>query len=136
MLEIRSERNIRFWVKSNQDCFIKVLYISKSGEEYMLFPNAHDKINFLKAGIQKTVGERNDLKVIQPLGLDTVTVVASKVQFSNIQEQLIMTNEIYYTQHLKSPLHGVHTRAIGVVEKQNFQAYATDTCYIVSHEEK
>jgi hypothetical protein len=73
--------NIRFWVKSNQDCFIKVLYISKTGKEFMIFPNVHDKINFLKAGVQKTVGERNDLKVIQPLGLDTVTVVASKAQF-------------------------------------------------------
>jgi hypothetical protein len=97
--------NIRFWIKSNQDCFIKVLYISKTGEEFMIFPNAHDKMNFLKAGVQKTVGERNDLKVIQPLGLDTVTVVASKAQFSNIHEQLMLTNGIYYTQHLKSPLH-------------------------------
>jgi len=100
----------------------------------MIFPNAHDKINFLKAGIQKTVGERNDLTVIQPFGLDTVTVIASKTQFSNIHEQLMVNNEIYHTQHLRSPLHGVQTRAIGVVEKHENQAYATDTCYIVSHE--
>ena len=46
----------------------------------------------------------------------------------------MLTNGIYYTQHLKSPLHGVRTRAIGIVEKQDFQAYATDTCYIVSYE--
>ena len=125
--------NIRFWVKSNQDCFIKVLYISKTGEQFMIFPNAHDKMNRLKAGVQKTVGERNDLKVIQPFGLDTVTVIASKAQFSNIHEQLMVTNGIYHTQHLKSPLHGVRTRAIGIVEKQDSQAYATDTCYIISH---
>ena len=128
--------NIRFWVKSNQDCFIKVLYISKTGEEFMIFPNAHDKMNFLKAGVQKTVGERNDLKVIQPLGLDTVTVVASKAQFSNIHEQLMLTNGIYHTQHFRSPLHGVQARAIGVVEEPDFQAYATDTCYIISNYSK
>jgi hypothetical protein len=90
----------------------------------------------LKGGIQKTVGERNDLTVIQPFGLDTVTVIASKTQFSNMHEQLMVTNGIYHTQHLSSPLHGVQTRAIGVVKKQDFQAYTTDTCYVVSHEKR
>ncbi|KPA18595.1 hypothetical protein MHK_001186 [Candidatus Magnetomorum sp. HK-1] len=130
------EENIRFWVKSNQDCFIKVLYISKTGKEFMIFPNSHDKNNCLKAGVQKTVGERNDLTVIQPFGLDTVTVIASKTQFSNINEQLKLNKGIYYIKRLRSPLHGVQTRAIGVVEKLSFQVYATDTCYIVSHKKR
>ena len=44
----------------------------------MIFPNAHDKMNFLKAGVQKTIGESDDLTIIQPFGIDTVTVIASK----------------------------------------------------------
>jgi len=42
--------------------------------------------------------------------------------------------EKFYKQDLNNPLHGIRTRAIGVVEVKNNEPYATDTCYIVSHE--
>jgi len=38
--------------------------------------------------------------------------------------------------HIESPFHGVRTRVIGIVEKQDSQGYTTDTCYIVSHNKK
>jgi len=128
--------HIRFWVKSNQDCFIKVLYITASGKEYMIFPNKIDLNNYLNANEKRTVGRQDDLIIKKPFGQDTITIVASKKQFTNIKKQIMSANEKFCTQDLNNPLHGVRTRAIGVVEVKNNQTYATDTCYIVSHEKK
>jgi len=70
-------------------------------------------------------------------GISSAAFVSHKPDYQEIEQAKDRAiKDLSYTQHLKSPFYEVRTRAIGVVEKQDFQAYATDTCYVVSHEKR
>ncbi|KPA08764.1 conserved hypothetical protein, secreted [Candidatus Magnetomorum sp. HK-1] len=127
---------IMFKVTGNQVCFIKVLYVQSNGDETLLLPNVHDQNNYLKTGQPLIVGKLGELVVMPPFGQDTVTVVASKTQFLNIENQLkkaAKSQMAYVTRSLKSPAHALQTRAIGVGSPLKTNSFATDSCFIVSH---
>ena len=130
------DERIMFKVTGKQDCFIKVFYVQSSGEETLLLPNVHDRNNFLQAGKTLIVGKLGELVVMYPFGRDTVTVVASKTQFSDIENQLrsaARSRQAYATRSFASPTDAVRTRAIGVADHINTQPFASDSCFIVSH---
>ena len=112
-------------------------YVQSNGSETLLLPNVHDRNNVLKIGQPLIVGKLGELVVMHPFGRDTVTVVASKTQFLDIENQLnkaAILQQSYVTRSLKNPTHAVQTRAIGVGNPLQSQAVATDSCFIVSHE--
>lgn len=126
---------IRFVVTANRDCYIKVIYLSTIDRDHhketrqntLIFPNAHDKNNFIKAKQPMLIGRYDELEVQPPFGKDVVTVVASPTQFDDIQDLLQESKGEYYAYTTNSIRGAVKARGIGA----NKDA-VTDTCFIIS----
>ena len=124
--------SIRFTIEANYDCYVKVLYIQSTGEETMLLPNVYDRNNFIKAGQLKIVGKYNEVKVLEPSGRETITIIASKEKII-MGEQLnsaLKKNKSFYTKSVKDPLYAASSRLLGVTGNNN--SFATDTCFIIT----
>jgi len=145
---------IRFRVRASRDCFIKVIYLSSTAEgassskrmNILLFPNAHDMNNRLRAGETKVIGKRGELEIHAPYGKDIVTVVASKRQFTDLKETVRSAEGRYYAEVTSNTRGAIKMRSRGVevVEPASnadlgssqmpgsLSSVATDTCFIVS----
>ncbi len=126
---------VRFTVKANRDCYIKVIYISTIDDKQsefrkntLLFPNPHDKNNFIRGNTPTVIGRRGELEILPPFGKDLITVVASQNQFDDIDLLLNKNASDYYTYQTRSILETVRQRGVGVKEKKG----VTDTCFITS----
>ena len=143
---------IRFQVQASRGCYIKVIYVtsfgeSRSGEKrmnIMLFPNPHDRDNWLPAGENKIIGKHGELEIIPPFGKDVVTVVCSEKQFTDIEELLKRATGQYITAVTENSQDAIRVRGLGVVQPATSEhtgsgrpsdsgSVATDTCFIVSH---
>jgi DNA-binding FrmR family transcriptional regulator len=144
-----SKESVKFKVKANRDCYIKVIYISsikgKTNKEtkmnVLLFPNNHDSNNRIKAGKETTIGKFGELEIQPPFGKDIVTVVASENQFTDIDEMLNSTSGKYYAEITTNVRSLVKHRARGIRVSENFalgeyivSGYGTDTCFIITQE--
>ena len=126
---------IRFVVTANRDCYIKVIYLSTIDRDHhnetrqntLIFPNTHDKNNFIKAKQTMLIGRYDELEVQPPFGKDVVTVVASPTQFDDIRDLLQENGGEYYAYTTNSVRGAVKARGIGA----NKDA-VTDTCFIIS----
>jgi hypothetical protein len=126
---------IRFVVTANHDCYIKVIYLSTIDRDHhnetrqntLIFPNAHDKNNFIKANQPMLIGRYDELEVQPPFGKDVVTVVASPTQFDDIQDLLQESGGEYYAYTTDSIRGAVKARGIGAKKDA-----VTDTCFIIS----
>jgi len=113
----------------------------------LLFPNDHDRDNWIEAGETKVIGRLGELQVQPPFGKDVITVIASEKQFSNTESLKGDAHGDYYTE-VSSDTHGaleIRTRGIQVIRPegnstvatttahQTLIPVATDTCFIVSH---
>ncbi len=143
--------NIRFLVRASNGCYIKVIYLSSteegSGSEKrintLLFPNVHDKDNWIKAGETKEIGRLGELEVSPPFGKDIITIVASSTQFKDIEEALRQAEGGYYSEVTSSTNGALQMRNRGITVTQSVSSsvsgdlppdpIATDTCFIVSH---
>ena len=127
---------IRFIVTANQDCYIKVIYLSTIGDSNhnetrintLIFPNAHDQNNLIKANHATLIGRYDELEVQPPFGKDIITVVASTTQFNDIYNLIEESGEEYYSYKTDSIRGAVEARGIGGKKKS-----VTDTCFIVSN---
>jgi hypothetical protein len=146
-----SGEKIRFYVESNRDCYIKVIYLSNAGKgskiqtvNTLLFPNAHDQNNRLMAGEKKIIGKLGELEIQAPFGKDVITVIASELQFTDIKETLRKAKGGYFSKTVSSTRGAVAFRGIGVVHPASMPTEnqsqgttttqtATDTCFIISH---
>jgi hypothetical protein len=144
---------IRFRVKASRGCYIKVLYVTSTGESHqsekrmniMLFPNTHDRDNWLAAGENKIIGQQGELEIQPPFGKDVVTVVASEKQFTDIDENLKRAEgATYYSVETGNTRDAIRVRGLGVIQPATSQHIgsaqlsdsgrpASDTCFIVSH---
>jgi len=135
--------SIRFLVKSSKDCYIKVIYYSSiadggNGEtkiNTMLFPNVHDRGNFIMAGKPTIIGKKDELIVQKPYGKDIVTVVASLKQFTGIEESILQAvkNGGYYQKVTTSVDDAVTFRGIGVTKTSSaHESSVSDTCFIIT----
>jgi hypothetical protein len=126
---------IRFVVTANRDCYVKVIYLStidrnhhnETRQNTLIFPNAHDKNNFIKAKQPILIGRYDELEVQPPFGKDVVTVVASPTQFNDIKELLQKSEGEYYAYTTNSIRGAVKARGIGAKKDA-----VTDTCFIIS----
>ena len=145
---------IRFRVQASKGCYIKVIYLTSIGESgngekrmnTMLFPNEHDRKNWLPAGDNKIIGKHGELEIIPPFGKDVVTVVASENQFTDIEENLKRASGAYYSVVTGNTRDAIRVRGLGVVQPATSEntgsalpsdsgTVASDTCFIVSHPE-
>jgi len=150
-----SKEKIRFQVKASRGCYIKVIYLSSAAEgsssqkkmNTLLFPNVHDKDNWIRAGETKIIGRYGELEVQPPFGKDVITVVASENQFTDLDDTLRQAAGGYYSEVTVNTRGAIRmrTRGIGVVKAAadsttagNLQlspqdGIASDTCFIVSY---
>jgi len=113
----------------------------------LLFPNDHDRDNWIETGETKVIGRLGELQVQPPFGKDVITVIASEKQFSNIESLKGDAHGDYYSE-VSSDTHGaleIRTRGIQVIRPEGNSTVATttahqtlipvaaDTCFIVSH---
>jgi hypothetical protein len=138
--------SIRFRVTASRDCYIKVIYLSSNGTagetkiNTLLFPNVHDRSNFIRAGQPTIIGKMGELVAQKPYGKDIVTVVASLSQFTDIEESLRKAAKVgrYYQRVTRSVSDAVHTRGIGVVapphagKSSAAGSFVSDTCFIIT----
>jgi hypothetical protein len=142
---------IRFRVRTSRGCYIKVIYLTsleknRSNEKRMnilLFPNKHDRDNWIRAGETKVIGKHGELEIQPPFGKDVVTVVASEKQFTDVEENLKQAAGNFYSTVTGNTRDAIRVRGMGVVtpatssdtgsERPSVSGtVATDTCFIVS----
>ncbi len=142
------DEKVSFRVYASRGCYIKVIYLSSidegSGVEKktntLLFPNEHDRENWIGPGELKVIGSLGELEVQPPFGKDIITVVASMTQFKDLDDLLAKTRGGYYsedTANTRGTL-SLRTRGLAVVQPADGThlqpvPVATDTCFIVSH---
>ena len=75
-------------VIADHDCFFKIIHINVDNQIRMIFPAKNDN-NFLSANVSRAVfGNQNSRYMIYgPYGAETLVVVASPVQFPNIERE-------------------------------------------------
>jgi hypothetical protein len=137
-----------FRVYASRGCYIKVIYLSSidegSGHEKrtntLLFPNVHDRDNWIGPGERKLVGSQGELEVQPPFGKDIVTVVASVNPFTDLEDLFAKSRGGYYSENTANTRGALslRTRGLAVVHSPagtHLQSVpvATDTCFIVSH---
>ena len=150
--------SVKFLVSASRDCYIKVTYLSaledgSGGQRRMstlLFPNAHDRSNRIRAGETKLIGQLGELVIQPPFGRDIVTVMASQRQFEDL-EQVPPAGPGGYQTEISADAGkalALRKRGIGVAkqvkpptgeEKQGDDAHdvaadwiGSDTCFIVT----
>lgn len=97
---------VKFLVSATRDCYIKVTYLSalqtgsaiESRMSTLLFPNAHDRSNRIRAGETKIIGQLGELLIQPPFGKDIVTVMASETQFADLGQVLQASRGGYYAE--------------------------------------
>ncbi len=133
---------IKFRVRASRGCYIKVIYISSTAEgagdekriNTLIFPNRHDKDNWIDAGKTKVIGKFGELEIQPPYGKDVVTVVASETQFTDVKDALIQAKGVYYSEVISNTRGAIQMRGRGIgVTQPSGSSVATDTCFIVSH---
>ena len=127
---------------------IKVIYLSSIGDDAtgerrmntLLFPNVHDRDNYIRAGEQMIIGKMGELVAQPPFGKDIVTVVASLTQFTDIDESLrrAAASGKYYQSVTRNIRDAVRSRGIGVAPRSRLKkassggTFVSDTCFIIT----
>ena len=143
--------SIRFRVQASRNCYIKVIYLSSIGDgaadetriNTLLFPNAHDRDNYIMAGKPTIIGKMGELIVQKPYGKDIVTVVASIKQFTDIEESLrqAANSGQYYQRVTRNVGDAIRSRGIGVASTTSLNtqkispldgSFVSDTCFIIT----
>jgi len=74
---------------SNQNCYFKVYHIDINNKMQLIYPNTANKNNQLRANQQRTIPEAPvRFNVQEPFGQDTILVIASIMQFTDIEVQI------------------------------------------------
>jgi hypothetical protein len=80
--------DLKISLESNQDCYFKIYHVDIDKKMQMIYPNAQNMNNFIKANSIRTIPEGSIRYNIEaPFGQDTIMVVASKQQFNNIEAE-------------------------------------------------
>lgn len=71
---------VRFFIKANKDCYITLLDIGTTGKTHIIYPNRHQKTNFVQAGeiisIPQAI-DRFEFKVTGKRGNELIKVIAT-----------------------------------------------------------
>ena len=74
---------------SGTDCYIKVYHIDVNGQVQLIFPNIYYSDNFIKEGTIYRIPDTQypfKFNLEQPYGTEFIKVMASTVQFADIEE--------------------------------------------------
>jgi hypothetical protein len=74
---------------SNHECFIKLYHIDVNGKMQLIFPNQYDSDNRLQGDRVYTIPDTSypfRFKLTAPFGAEFIKVIASKVQFKEIEQ--------------------------------------------------
>ena len=85
-------------VKSARDCFIRIYLINAEGDTQQIFPNAYQSENRVKQGesvIMPPVNGAFQFRMTEPFGLETIKVVASSEQFSDLKNLQFGSGEVF-----------------------------------------
>ena len=77
----RHGESLSFTVETSEDAYVWVFDTGTSGKVHQIFPNRHEKNNFLKAGVPVAVPHPDasyKFVVSHPAGTELLTVIASK----------------------------------------------------------
>lgn len=73
--------------KTDLDCYVKIFYTQVDGEVKLIFPNAWEKNNFLKAGRVCRIPSDAmgfELEMGEPYGIESIRLVAQDAQFEDL----------------------------------------------------
>jgi hypothetical protein len=143
---------IRFRVRASRGCYIKVIYLTSAGKSrksekrmnILLFPNEHDRDNWIGAGETKLIGKHGELEIQPPFGKDVVTIIASEKQFTDLEENIKQAAGGYYSVVTGNTRDAIRVRGLGVVQPATSEykgsaqpadsgTVTSDTCFLVSH---
>jgi hypothetical protein len=82
---------LKLYVKSDRDCYIRIYYIQSDGTITEIFPNEYCKDNFIRANIRTPIPGNSDFlfRIFGPdFGVETLKIVASNKQFENSTRSL------------------------------------------------
>jgi len=80
---------LKLTVTADRDCYFKIIHIDVDSKIKMIFPARNDNNNFLRANASHTIFDTpNSRRILcEPYGAETLVVVASPVQFPNIERE-------------------------------------------------
>ncbi|MDR1838603.1 MAG: DUF4384 domain-containing protein [Treponema sp.] len=80
---------LKLTVIADRDCYFKIIHIDVNNQIKMIYPTKNDNNNFLRANVSRTVFDNPNSRYVLygPYGAETLIVVASPVQFSNIDRE-------------------------------------------------
>jgi hypothetical protein len=93
-------------VKSARDCYIRIYLINAEGDTQQIFPNAYQSENWVKQGESVTMPPVNgafQFRMTEPFGLETIKVVASSEQFSDLKNLQFGSGEIFRSYNDLTP---------------------------------
>ena len=85
-------------VRSERDCFVRIYLINAEGDTQQIFPNAYQAQNWIKQGetvSMPPVDGAFKFRMTEPFGLETIKVVASSEQFSDLKNLQFGSGEIF-----------------------------------------
>ena len=117
--EYKAGEKIRVFLQGNKDFYARVVYRDVSGNLLQLLPNQHRKENFFKGGKVVTIpgeGDRFDLEVGPPFGIENIIVYASSTRMGDVDVEE-MGNALYGIQG-DLEKYGAKTRGVKITERK------------------
>jgi hypothetical protein len=108
---------MRLLVKSESDCYAKIYYTDVEGKVQLLFPNAWERNNFLRAGPVYRIPNEGmvfELEMGEPYGVESVRLVAQDVQFDDLGNKADFGSSFRDEGEIKSrsAAAGIYTRGV------------------------
>lgn len=85
--EYKDGDTLRFFVKANKDCYIKVFYRTADSSIIQIFPNEYKKENFIHGGIKYRIpgkGDKFNLIIQPPFGKENIILYASTLPIPDV----------------------------------------------------
>jgi len=115
----RAGESISAMVRTEVDCYLKVLYIDANGNRVLMFPAESDSHQKLKKGVIYRLDENNTYKVIPPFGSEMILAFASTAPFGDAGEISLGEGFRGFSSNKKTSEIVRSLRGISVSEKKN-----------------
>jgi hypothetical protein len=79
---------LHIYFATNMDCFIKIYHVDVNGRQQLIFPNKYHTSNAIKSGQVYKIPDESygfTFNIVEPLGAEFIKVIASTVQFIDIE---------------------------------------------------
>jgi len=107
---------LKMEVKSDRDCYFKVIHVDAEDKMKMIYPNSSERNNFLKANTSRALFETVRYMLYGPYGAETIVVVASSEQFKDIEKEYIAPWTTATAESLQSAIRGTRGTRGGDLE--------------------